>query len=57
MAGKIQIIRRPTYRFYGIARAAKLLGVSVTAVHNAITGKVPNALSQAKLKKIVIIDK
>lgn len=55
-SAKIEIFRKPTYRFYGVGRAAKKLGVSVTAVHNVLTGRVPNALSKDKRAKIKIVD-
>lgn len=50
---KVIITRKPAYRYRGIDKAAKELGVSRTAVYLFINGSV-QALSPAKRSRIVI---
>lgn len=55
MDKKIVIVRRVSYRYDGICRAAKELGVTETAVRMAITGR-PYSLSRAKRERIRVVD-
>ena len=55
MDKKIVIVRRVSYRYDGIGRAAKELGVTETAVRMAITGR-PYSLSRAKRERIRVVD-
>lgn len=50
---KVIITRQPAYRYRGIDRAAKELGVSRTAVYLFINGSV-QALSQEKRRRIIV---
>lgn len=50
---KVIITRQPAYRYRGIDKAAKELGVSRTAIYLFINGTV-QALSPAKRRRIIV---
>lgn len=50
---KVIITRKPAYRYLGIDKAAKELGVSRTAVYLFLSGSV-QALSPAKRRRIIV---
>lgn len=55
MDKKIVIVRRVSYRYDGIGRAAKELGVTEQAVRMCITGRT-GSLSRAKRERLRVVD-
>ena len=51
------IVRRNSVRYYGVAEAARQLGVTKQAVSNYVSGRAPGSLSLSKRRMIRLVEK